>query len=179
MNLDSDKKKFAVNIILVILLNLVLFFGCFALYYEIRSKKDFIFKIKQDIAFFEKRIENIKQVEKSLKETEDSRLEVESVFLDLRSVIDFIKRLEYFRNQSGVLLEMRGVNIPKDNDEKPVFEFVLTGPFPAIYKYLALLENDFYQSTLDQIYIERVPRSVDWQAVLKLRLLSFQSLAER
>ena len=171
----NKRKNFITVVLLVILTNAVFVSGAFFLFYNINLKKKSINKVKKDIVFYEKRIENIKSIEKSLSNSEENSNAIKKVFLDKESIIDFIKRLEYLAGLTNVRLDMKSVNISAESNRAPVFSFDINGSFSNVYDYLVFIENESYQIALNKIYFQKSEELPGWEASFELELLSFKN----
>lgn len=173
--MTNKNKKFIIIILLMISINIVFIGGAFLLFHNIDLKKKSVSKTKEDIIFYEKRMENIKNIEESLSESEKNRNTIKKVFLNKESIIDFIERLEYLAKQTNVELDMKSVNISSKGNEAPIFNFNIEGSFANIYDYLVFVENESYQVALNKIYLQKSEEFSDWEASFGLELLSFQN----
>lgn len=171
----NSKKKKSVIIISLIVINAIFICGTFLLFYKINLKNKSISKIKEDIIFYEKRLENIKNIEKSLSDSEENGNAIKKVFLNKESIINFIERLEYLAKQTNVGLDMKSVNISSESSRVPVFSFSIRGSFTDIYDYLKFIESESYQITLAKAYFNKSEESSGWEASFDLELLSFQN----
>jgi hypothetical protein len=177
--MNKNNKKFISTIVFVAVFNLVFVFAAYFLSHNIGLEKKSILDIKNQLSFYEKRIENIKEIEKSLAGNKENFSKIKLVFLDKELLIDFIKELEYLAKQTGVFLEMRGVTVSSGVKEKPLFNFKLEGSFSSVYGYLVLLENDRYQLGLEKVYIQKPKQGDLWKANLEVRLLSFKNVENK
>ena len=176
--MKKGKNKMLESVSCVVLLNLMLVSGLLFLFYSINKERDSIKSIQKQLALYERRIESVKELEKVLSDTGSQQAEVKSVFLDKESLVNFIEELEYLSENSNLILDMKGVDMPNDKNsinEKPRFSFSVSGAFADIYKYIILLENDRYRTNFEKVFIQKAQEDDGWKANIELQLTSYQN----
>lgn len=176
--MKEGKNKMLESVSCVVFLNLALASGLLFLLYSIDGERDSIESMQEQLVLYERRIESVKELERVLSNTSSQQVEVKSTFLDKESLVNFIEELEYLSENSNLILDMRGVNMPDDKNsinEKPRFSFSVLGAFADIYKYIALLENDRYRTNFEKVFIQKAQEDGDWKASIELQLTSYQN----
>lgn len=172
--MKNIKNKFVVSIILVVSVNLLLFFVVVFLWNGISSKKKLVLDIKEQLVLYEKRIDHVNQLEQILEETEEARLKIEPLFVDEDSMVVFIEELESLADNVGVELEIKGVRFVGE-DKKPLFTLSANGSFENIYYFITLLENMTYIAEFSKVDIDKGSGPDNWASLLELKLLSFKN----
>lgn len=91
----------------------------------------------------------LEQLKKEYEEIKNDILLVNSSFLEINQVVDFIMELEDFASTSSNRLEIKKVDYP-------AFNFQLIGSFSNLMRYLGWLENSKYFINIKSIQIGRV-----------------------
>lgn len=176
----KGKNKMLESVAYVAFLNVVLVGGLLFLIYSIKEERESVDSIREQLSLYERRIESVKELEKILSDTSSQQAEIKSVFLDKESIVNFIEELEYLSENGNLVLDMKGVNMPDDENlinEKPSFSFSVSGAFADIYRYVALLENDRYHMNFEKVFIQKAQGGDVWEANIELQLLSYQNEA--
>lgn len=139
---------------------------------RINARKELIYGSKKQMAFYDERISNSKEIEKTLERSRDNYNKLQNVFLNEGSLVVFIKEMESFARQSGVELDIRSVSLSKKEGSLPVFTIFLDGPFSSLCKYLYLLENTKYQLAFQRLNLQKDEKE-GWGANLVFTFLSF------
>jgi len=119
------------------------------------------------------RREEIKSLDRLVKEVEDKRIAVESHFAQSSNVVPFLDLLERLALSVSAKPEIVSVGVAKDKSGLLV-EVKTVGTFEAVYKYLLLLENSPYQLEFLSVDLHKVSEgSSDWGGNFRMKLLSF------
>lgn len=169
----NRNKKVLIALGSVLLVNFVLFSFVYLLFREAQAKRHQAALNKRQLLAIEKRIENAKNIEKVLEQRQTEQGRISSLYLSKESIIDFIEELEFLAQKSDAVLETKSIAFPQNNKGFPRFSLSLTGSFPAIYKYLLLLEKDRYQVILEKVYIKKSRLGEDWESNMEIRFLNF------
>ena len=130
----SSQKILKTATIIIILILVLSAFECFLLTKTSNKKKSFI-KKQDELSFYWQSIENIKNINKKLTLYKNEIKEIESIFLNETTIINFIERLEHLASKSSLLLELERINVQgSESEEKPIFDLTIKGDFSNIYK---------------------------------------------
>jgi len=171
----SSKNKFIVSVILAVLLNLLLLLSVFFVRGAIKSKKNSVLTVKEQIVLYERRIEHVKNLEETLERTERDRLKIEPLFVGESTVVNFIEDLETLGEEAGVKLQIKGVRFAESVNQKPIFTLQAVGSFRDIYHFFVLLENMPYVVAFNRAGLEKFGDLGTWSSLLELKLLSFKN----
>lgn len=126
------------------------------------------------------RRDEIRSLERSIKEIESERAEIDTHFAESSNVVPFLDTLEKLATDAGADSEVTSVDIGKEKPELMV-SLRTTGSFSATYKFIQLLENSPYELEIASFDIERQGTAPDpaktmsreWDGFFTIRLLSF------
>jgi len=144
--MGSDKRKFVITIFFVVFLNAVFICITIFLFLRVDLEKESIQSLKERAGAYEERTKNTRDVERALANKEKEVVEVESIFLDKESIINFIEELENLAAQSNLQIEIKNVEGVTGGTEKPKFIVNTAGSFSDIYHFIVFLENGNYQA---------------------------------
>lgn len=128
------------------------------------------------------RRDEIRSLEHSIRDISKERILLESHFAKSSDVVPFLDTIEQLAKKVGANPEIVSVDIPKDKTGLLV-GLKASGSFESIYKFLMLLENSPYelefvsadmQHSNTQIVSDKKGEVPRWEAVLKIRLISFE-----
>lgn len=128
-----------------------------------------------------KRRDEIKALDRSVKLIELERAELETHFANNSDIVRFLDTIEGLAPRSGAKAEVTSVDPSEDHTELTI-NMKASGPFDTLYKFLTLLENSPYELEFVEMDIQRTasldsekPNSAndDWEALFKIKLLSF------
>lgn len=174
MNNRNNHIKIA---LLIMLVNTVAFYGWFWLYGETDVVRSEIYATRAGLAEIDARVINIKRLEKLLEEAGDKRAQVNNSFIDNRSLVLFIEKMEAIATTTAVALKVESASVPiNEKGLGPSFRLELQGNFSGIYKFIDMIMATNYQVLLDKMYLERnldvIPKYA-WKANLEIRVLNF------
>ena len=156
--------------------SIIFFVCCCFTFFFIYQKIESINKTSDQIlAEWQKealRRDEIKSLNKSIKVIEQERALLETHFAQSSDVVPFLNTIEGLGLKVGANAEVTLVDIPKDSIGLMV-EMNASGKFESIYKLLMLLENSPYELELTSFDIKNSVEEKKWNAVFKIRLLSF------
>ncbi|OGI92479.1 hypothetical protein A2933_01040 [Candidatus Nomurabacteria bacterium RIFCSPLOWO2_01_FULL_46_18] len=119
------------------------------------------------------RREEIKSLERLIKEVEEKRVALESHFARSSNAVPFLDLLEKLALSVSAKPEIVSVDVAKDKTGLLV-EVGTIGTFEAVYKYLLLLENSPYQLEFISVDLHKISeQGTDWRGNFKMKLLSF------
>ena len=101
------------------------------------------------------RREEIKSLERLIKEVEEKRIALESHFAQSSNAVPFLDLLERLALSVSAEPEIVSVDVAKDKTGLLV-EVETTGTFEAVYKYLLLLENSPYQLEFVSVDLRKI-----------------------
>jgi len=156
-----------------LLTSLIFFiFFCFAfifLYREINNNNQ---KAEQNFTTWQietRRRDDIRTLDRSLKESADDRAQLETHFAKSSDVVPFLDTIEKLAPKAGAKAQVDSVSTMANNTGLLV-GLKVTGSFEAVYKFLSLLENSPYE--LDFLLVD-IHKATSWEAIFKIQLLSF------
>jgi hypothetical protein len=138
-------RKFIISVALVIVLNLAGIGGWLWGYSHLTKMQTSIDDKASQLEIAEGKIKNIKSLEALLADISEERAKINSVFLERRNIVRFIESLEALAEETGTSLEVKTARLPQGTAKGPQFTFSVSGSFPSLFQYLALLENSSYQ----------------------------------
>ncbi|MBU1091624.1 hypothetical protein KKA27_02070 [Patescibacteria group bacterium] len=171
----DTNKKFISSIAIVSLAISASVFCVYFLSNNIESKERLLSEGQKQLSSIEKRIQDASLTEKKLPDTKKKYDELKSMFIKEDDVVSFIKNIEYLAKKANVELEIKNIDVPKENTPF-FFTLDVEGSFPDIYYYILLLENNSYYIKLDKAYLQRTEENKEqsWSANLKLELLGLE-----
>ena len=123
----------------------------------------------------------MKTLDQSVKMIEPERALLEAHFGQGSDVVPFLNTIEDLGEKSGTKTKVSSVDISADGTFLSV-ETRTTGTFQQIYKFITLLENSSYELDFDSVDIhsaasneelKKGTKDLQWEAVIKIKLLSF------
>ncbi len=155
-----------------------LLLSCFIFYFLYRQINQKNSQSEQILMEWQKeamRRDEIKSLEHSIKILANEKTELETHFAKSSDVVPFLDTIEKLARKAGTKMEVLSVDASPNND------FLLvglksTGVFESLYKFLTLLENSPYELEFYSLDIqtgETPDNSREWQAIFKIKLLSF------
>ncbi|TSC77943.1 MAG: hypothetical protein G01um101424_77 [Parcubacteria group bacterium Gr01-1014_24] len=112
----------------------------------------------------------IKALDRSIKIIEGERAQLETHFAKSSDIVPFLDTIERLAPQVGTKAEVTSVNVSEDHTGLYV-GMEASGTFNGLYKFLTLLENSPYELEFVSMDIKKGLES--WEAILKIKLLSF------
>lgn len=122
------------------------------------------------------RRDEIRSLERSIRDVEGERRELESHFAESANIVPFLDTMEKLAQLAGAESEVTAVDIPKDKDEL-VVSLQTKGDFAAAYKFVKLLENSPYELEIGAMDLQRSTVGEEggsfWEGHFTIHLLSF------
>ncbi|HEY4506144.1 MAG TPA: hypothetical protein VJJ24_01710 [Candidatus Paceibacterota bacterium] len=113
-------------------------------------------------------------IQNILRETEEERAYLGSLFVTEDTVVSFLEKLEETGRVSGVVLELNSV---KPNDSTLDFFFQVSGSFKDIYAFVKLAELLPYKIVVDKLDVKKADGFIDamplWTGTMTISLKSF------
>jgi uncharacterized protein YkvS len=153
---------------------LLLIFSCtvfFFLYKQINDNKKIAEKEQIEWQNETDRRNEIKSLERLIKEIDQERVLVESHFAQSSNIVPFLDTIEGLASKVNAISEVVSVDIIEDTSQLLVVIKTL-GSFESIYKFLKLLENSPYEIEFASVDIQK-SNTQTWEAIFKIKLLSF------
>ncbi len=149
-------------------------FAFLFLYMQINKNND---RAEADLNKWEAEVarrEEIKSLDRTLKNVQEEKAELEKHFAQSSDVVPFLNTIESLARAVGTDPEIMSVESSKESDILLV-GMQTRGSFEAVYKFLMLLENSPYQVELTSVNVSRSvgEGSRPWDMMLKFKLLSF------
>jgi len=116
--------------------------------------------------------DDIKSLNKSIKDIEEQKISLETHFADSADVVLFLNTIEGLGTAVGAKAEVTLVDVSKD-EANLIVEMKASGTFESVYKLLMLLENSPYELEFNSVDIQKSGDSKIWNASFKIKLLSF------
>lgn len=114
----------------------------------------------------------VRLLERSLNDSEKEREELETHFAKSSNAVPYLDALEKLGREAGAEAQVTLVEIPGDKTSLLV-DVDASGSFESLYKFVRLLENSRYELEFVSMTIKKVEGSGSWDAMLKIKLLSF------
>ena len=175
MNKQSHKKYLILSI-------LFFFFACFVfvfLYRSINTNRQVFIEAEKAWQREENRLSEIRTIDRSIKTVEAEKMDFESHFAHKSDVVPFLDSLERLAKSVGATAEVASVDT---NADSPTLSLTMraTGSFDSLYRFIALLENSYYELEIVNLNLQR-DTFVDelkgsapkWRVVVGIRLLSY------
>ena len=174
----KDGKKFIISFLLIIGINLLGIAGWWFAFSNILKESKYIASVRSDIEASERRLNNMRSLNALLKNIENEREKVSSVFLNQKNVVKLVEELEFLSQKAGVDFAMSAIDLPAQAEsKKPIFRFQIKGSFRDLFHYLVLLEDLFYRIEFENVQFSEIPKGPKsqqlWQADFELTLLSY------
>lgn len=174
----ADGKKFIISLLLIIGINALGIAGWWFAFSNILKDNKYIALLRGDIETSERRLDNTRSLNTLLKNIENEKEKISSVFLNQKNVVKFVEELEFLSQKTGVDFTMKAINLPaKSESLKPSFQFQIKGSFRDLFHYLVLLEDLFYQIEFGNAQFSEIPKDPKnpdlWQVDFELTLLSY------
>lgn len=121
------------------------------------------------------RRENIINLNRTLEEVKDKRINLENHFAKSSDVVPFLDTTEKLATKVGATAMVDSLNTGASND-KFIVQLKATGKFESLYKFLLLLENSPYELAFLSVDFHKSSgdiKNTKWEAVFKMQLLSF------
>jgi hypothetical protein len=127
------------------------------------------------------RRDEIRSLERSIKEIEKERAEIEAHFAESENLVPFLDTLEKLARRAGADGDVVSVDISKEKSEL-VVSFRSKGSFRSTYNFIKLLENSPYELSIASFDIgklnvpsdpEKKSTTTDWEGFFTIKLLSF------
>lgn len=163
---------------------ILLIFFTFAFIFLYKKINENNQKAEEGIATWTKearRRDDIRSLDRSLKEMEGDRTLLETHFAKSSDVVPFLDTIEKLAPTVGASAQVESVNTIADNAGL-VVGLKVSGNFSSIYKFLTLLENSPYELDFLSMDIHilteggmvgKVYKEPKWEAVFKMQLLTF------
>jgi len=145
-------------VVVLIITILILFFDVFFIF-SIYKKRDNVAKLREDFLIELKKEKQLDLIKKIIKEIEQSNLNL--CFVNSNEVVDFIKSIELISELAGVSIDIKSVGVEDGelikniNVEILAVEFIVQGSWSSTFKFLSLIENISYDTTIDKMSINK------------------------
>ena len=129
------------------------------------------------------RRDEIRKLDNSVKVIEPERAKLDTHFANGSDIVPFLNTVEGLATKANVKAEVTSVDI-SGNGSGLLVGASAKGTFAGLYKFVTLLENSAYEIEFVGVQMNREagvsvssksPSSTQWNAVLKIKLLSFTS----
>lgn len=173
------KNNFPKITLLVSIIFFIVFISAFMfLYKKINNNVD---KAEESMITWqteEKRREDIKSLNKSIKKITDDQVLLEAHFAKNSDIVPFLDALEKMGVKVGAKAQIETVDTMAKNEGLMV-GLKVSGSFVSIYNFLRLLENSPYELDFPSVEMHKVispdliAKNSKWEAFFKVQLLSF------
>jgi hypothetical protein len=119
--------------------------------------------------------EKTQALARTLKETEKDRRVLSEYFVSKTSAVTFIEQIENIGKNAGVSLKVSSVSDEAKGSGGVQLSFSANGPFPEMYRLIALIESMPYKVTVKRANIQKMEGqgSVVWSGDFAVTLESF------
>jgi hypothetical protein len=125
------------------------------------------------------RRDEIRSLERSIKEIAPERAEIETHFAQSSNPVPFLDTLENLATLAGANSEVRSVDIAEDKSGL-IVALDTKGSFASTYRFLRLLENSPYELRITSFDVEKGASgsaeegtATEWTGFFTIKLLSF------
>jgi len=169
----TPKIIFYVAIIFFVLACLIFFW----LYKDIKHKDQVARELEQNLETENDKIANMQSLVKLLENTQEERQAIDSHFINSLNIVPLFNFFENSAPLVGAVAEVMSVDVPKNNENSDLtMDINAKGSFESLYKFLMLIENSPYDLEVVFMDIKKESSNTagqEWQADLKIRLISF------
>lgn len=170
-------KKFVISLVAVFVGNALVLGVWLYLFSGIKDKSLTIREIYSNLIIADKNVSNIVSLKNQIKEIENYKNTIDSVFLGERDIIDFIKMLEETAKISGVDLDFSSVREATGSAQQPGFQFSVSGTFRHVFHFIVLLENIPHQLLFEKANFSKRGKNEFggqlWSANIDISLVSY------
>lgn len=169
------------NMLIPAILLLVFSVAAFLFFYSniIRKNEEFQ-KTQLEWQIENKKFDDIKQLERSMKAIEVERSALQKHFAKSSDVVPFLDSIEKLADSVSVKAEITSVDVGK-NDSSLTILIRSSGSFGNLYKFLTLLENSTYELDFISVDMQKtsgpdIEAGIDvpqWEGRFKVALISF------
>jgi len=152
----------------------------------IRNKTEHSSSVANTLASQKIEKESVDALVKKFEEIENTRIKVNSYFVDPSKIEVFVEYLENLGTTNGVTLSVEKVEVAKDKSNNILVGVKILGTFANVMKTIGLIENAPYQIHITSSFINKnieapgdanskpvVSSGQDWQADVSFSILSF------
>lgn len=178
----KTKNNFITTVIVSVFIVLTAVSGVFFLFLKVLSERDSVTELKKTILQNNKKSEENKILTDAIDRLKKEKETISAIFLKEEDFVRLIKSLESAGEASGVSLKINSIS-PTDIDKKtnPQVSFTAKGSFERIFRYMNMLENIPYLTTIENVALQNIQDAKDkslsgrgWQALFNLRLESYE-----
>ena len=141
--------------------------------WEIKNRLE---ELTKEIGDFSLKQENVDLSRRLNKGIAKEKILLESHFVKDSNIAPFLDTLEDLAIKANTKAEVVSVDIGNDT-QGLTLQMKAVGSFSAIYKFINLLENSFYEMDFVSVDMQKInskdAKDVVWQALLKINLISF------
>lgn len=117
--------------------------------------------------------ERIKELLRTLKETEKERNMLSAYFITKTNAVAFIERIEMIGKNADVNVTINSVADGEKDKSALQLNFSATGNFPNMYHFIALIESTPYKIALKKADIQKMTDRARWKGDFLVSLESF------
>lgn len=155
------------------ILALITWGGYIFFLWDLGVQKEEIDSLKAEVAFYEDRHIEIREMISFLESKEEQIKDIESFFLiyNEQNIVNFIKKIEQLGEKTGVDLEISNLSpLNEDNNKFLNADIALTGGWEEINKTIALIEYIPYKVSITNLNLKR--EGGLWSSVLQVKILT-------
>lgn len=159
MTINTPKKNYLFLAIFIFLSIILIIFGVFPLFKEIRKSSQEIVSQKQQLFALAAKIENLEKFKIIYQNLKPSLEKINALFVDSEVPVEFIRFLEKTSQESQILIEISpAMPIKTDKDYWPsiAFQIISTGSFPNFLRFFEKLETSPYLIEIQNLNIAEV-----------------------
>lgn len=175
------KKRHYIYTFLYFILLLGVLAGTYFFYKEILSIKEVAIKKQSDWQLEEDRRNEIKNLERSIKDLAEERKELNSHFVSGEDPVAFLNSLEEMAISVGAIAEVSTVDKSKENSDL-IVNLKVSGGFDSLYKFVTLIENSHYVMEIKNLSMSTSISDVKnlnsnkWDMNVQLKLITFSNI---
>lgn len=141
--------------------------------WDLGVQKEEIDSLKAEVAFYEDRHIEIREMISFLESKDDQIKDIEGFFLvyNEQNIVDFIKKIEQLGEETGVNLEISNLTPLNEDDKKYLnADIALIGGWEEINKMIALVEYIPYKVSITNLNLKK--EGSLWSSSLKVKILT-------
>lgn len=174
------KKRHYIYAFFSFLLLLGVLGGTYFFYKQIVIVKEFTMQKQNEWQVEENRRNEIKNLERSVKNLAQEKKELDSHFVSSDDPVDFLNNLELMASSVGALAEVNTVGTVENNSTL-IINLKVNGSFDSLFRFLTLLENSFYIIEVQSLSLNTAISEVKnlnpkWDMNLQVKLITFSTI---
>ena len=157
--MGSKKKIILVSAIFGSIVLILIGFGVYPLFNEIRNDSKEFFAIRGELILLQSKIENIEKMKKSYERWDKDLEKIDKLFVDSKAPIDLMEFWEKIAGDSNVLITVSPIALKskeEDSWNSMGFQVNLTGSYPNFLRFFDKFEAVPYLIEIQKLAVRRL-----------------------